>query len=407
MARVIKPLSITEINNAKIKDRDYKLYDGKGLFLKVCKSGSKLWYFRYKRIIDNKETTIGLGAFPALSLNNARKKREEFLSHLALGEDPLEKRKETIDRLRFEKSNTLNSLVEKWIPVKKSEVMEKTFICEFSRFRLHILPKLGNTPIKDITIPLVIETMQYLGAEGKTGTRRKLAILFREIMTFATITGMLSYNPLSDLLKALPRHTVSHQPTIPPSQLPILMRDINSRIMMPTTKLLILWQLLTMVRPSEAVSAEWTEIDWEKEEWVIPKEKMKGRERMKRSHIVPLSSQALYILRQMKMFTGSEKYIFASRTKPDAHINRGTVNRELLEMGYKNRLTAHGMRSIANTYLNDSGVEGDVVEACLSHKVGGTVRNSYNRSTYFELRRPVMQLWGNFVEKCAQNQFNI
>lgn len=177
--------------------------------------------------------------------------------------------------------------------------------------------------------------------------------------------------------------------------------------MMPTTKLLILWQLLTMVRPSEAVSAEWTEIDWEKEEWVIPKEKMKGRERMKRSHIVPLSSQALYILRQMKMFTGSEKYIFASRTKPDAHINRGTVNRELLEMGYKNRLTAHGMRSIASTYLNDSGVEGDVVEACLSHKVGGTVRNSYNRSTYFELRRPVMQLWGNFVEKCAQNQFNI
>ena len=406
MARVVKPLSVIEINSAKIKEKDYKLYDGKGLFLKVCSSGSKLWYFRYKRKINNKDTTVGLGAYPALSLSNARKKRDEFLSILALGEDPLDKRDEALKQLRIEKSNTLNALVEKWIPVKKASVMEKTFHCEFSRFNLHILPKLGHLPIKDITIPLVVDTMQYLADEGKTGTRRKLAILFREIMMYATITGILPYNPLSDLLKALPRHVISHQPTIPPSQLPILMKDINSRIMMPTTKFLILWQLLTMVRPSEAVSVEWSEIDWEKAEWSIPKEKMKGRERMKKGHIVPLSTQAMKILFEMKFFTGNEKYVFASRTKPDSHVNRGTVNRELLEMGYKDKLTAHGMRSIASTYLNDHGIEGDVIEACLAHKVGGSVRNSYNRSTFFELRRPVMQLWGDFVEQCTQNRVN-
>ena len=218
----------------------------------------------------------------------------------------------------------------------------------------------------------------------------------REVMSFATIYGITKYNPLTDLGKAFPVHREKHFATLPPSELFNIFERVDKTQVQLMTKMLFKFQVLTMVRPSEAVTAEWADIDLELRKWTIPAEKMKGGRKM---HIVPLSDQAVRLLKKMQYLTGNRKYVFSN--KRYKHLRRYAVNSALVRAGFKGRLTAHGLRSIASTWLNDEGVEGDLIEACLSHKVGNDVRNAYNRSTFFERRKPVMQLWADFVEKSA------
>lgn len=214
-----------------------------------------------------------------------------------------------------------------------------------------------------------------------------------EIMTYAVNTGLIDSNPASGVGMAFERPKKQNMPTLRPEELPKLMRSLVMSNLSITTRCLIEWQLLTLVRPSEASGTQWAEIDFDLSLWVIPAERMKA----KREHVVPLSKQALDILEVMRPVSGNRQYVFPSRNDPKQPMNSQTANAALKRIGYGGKLVAHGLRSIASTALNEASFNPDVIESALAHSDKNEVRRAYNRSTYLEQRKDMMSWWGTFT----------
>lgn len=213
-------------------------------------------------------------------------------------------------------------------------------------------------------------------------------------MIYAVNTGLIDANPASGVGMAFEKPKKQNMPTLRPEELPRLMRSLMMSNLSVATRCLIEWQLLTLVRPSEASGARWAEIDLNEKIWIIPAERMKA----KREHIVPLSQQALDILGVMKPISAHREHIFPSRNDPKQPMNSQTANAALKRIGYGGKLVAHGLRSIASTAMNEAGFNADVIEAALAHSDKNEVRRAYNRSTYLDKRVLLMQWWANFTE---------
>lgn len=375
--------------------------DGQGLFLLIKSKGRKLWRFRYVKPLSTKQTDLSFGAYPDISLAQARKMRDEYLALLAQNIDPQQYREQQETQAQEQLANTLYSVVERWREKKAQEVQEKTMLKNWGRLEKHLFPQLGNMPIAQLHPKLVIDTLTPLKERGIGDTLHRIIRLLNEILNFAVNSGLIEFNKCVNVSASFSTPTTENNPTIRPEALPAFLADLQDSNSSFMVKCLIKWQLLTMVRPKEAVTAEWAEIDLNQRLWAIPAEKMKGG---KRGHIVPLSIQAMRLLEKIKTITGGEQYIFQSELKADQPMNPQTANRaiKLLAGGkYAGKLTAHGLRAIASTYLNEQLINYDVVEACLSHIIADQTRKAYNRSDYLEQRVGVMQLWGDYVEQCA------
>lgn len=214
-------------------------------------------------------------------------------------------------------------------------------------------------------------------------------------MIYAVNTGLIDANPASGVGMAFERPKKQNMPTLRPEELPKLMRSLVMSNLSVSTRCLIEWQLLTLVRPSEASGARWAEIDLDAKLWTIPAERMKA----KREHIVPLSTQALEILEVMKPISAHREHVFPSRNAPKQPMNSQTANAALKRIGYGGRLVAHGLRSIASTAMNEAGFNPDVIEAALAHSDKNEVRRAYNRSIYLEQRITLMDWWGEYCTK--------
>lgn len=213
-------------------------------------------------------------------------------------------------------------------------------------------------------------------------------------MNYAVNSGQIEFNPLIKLFKVFPKAVHEKQPTIDASELPAFLRCMSSGVVENMTYLLMKWQLVTMVRPGEVVTVKWCEIDFDKKLWTIPPIKMKSR----REHIVPLSTQALSILEEAMEFSRPRKYVFPSFKRMETdHMSKQTVNIAIRHSMFMGRIVPHGFRALTSTILNDVGFNPDAIEACLSHKVGGTIRNTYNRTNYLERRRVIMQWLGDYI----------
>lgn len=403
MARITKPLTNTEVERAKPKEKEYTLSDGEGLYLLVKPTGVRLWRFNYYQPFSNpkKRVLLGLGKYPEVSLAQARKMRAEFLSLLAQDIDPQQYRRQQNEEASERLNNTFYTVAEKWREKKAQEVLPKTMEKNWARLENHLFPKLGGLPISSLTPKLVIEALNPLKERGVGDTLQRIIRLTNEILNFAVNAGLIEFNKCVNVSANFSSPKTENNPTIRPEALPEFLTDLRESNSALLVKRLIKWQLLTMVRPKEAVSAEWAEIDFDKKIWSIPAHKMKGG---KRGHIVSLSTQAIRILEKMKALTGSEQFIFQSDVKANSSLHPQTANRAIKTMAgqkYEGKLTAHGMRAIASTYLNEQLVNYDVVEACLAHTIADTTRKAYNRSDYLEQRTPVMQLWGDYVERCS------
>lgn len=403
MARITKPLTNTEIERAKPKEKEYTLSDGQGLYLLIKPGGSRLWRFNYYQPFSNprKRVLLSVGKYPNISLSQARKTRDEYLTLLAQDIDPQQYRKQHSDEEQERLTNTFRNVAGKWREKKAPEVLPKTMEKNWARLENHLFPKLGEMPISAITPKLLIETLQPLKERRVGDTLQRTIRLTNEILNFAVNGGLIEFNKCVNISASFSTPTIENNPTIRPEELSEFLTDLRESNSALVVKLLIKWQLLTMVRPKESVSAEWSEIDFDKKQWVIPADKMKGG---RRGHIVPLSKQAIRLLDKMKSITGGERYVFQSEIKANQAINPQTANRaiKLLAGGkYAGKLTAHGLRAIASTYLNEQLVNYDVVEACLSHIIANQTRKAYNRSDYLEQRALVMQQWGDYVERCS------
>lgn len=399
MARTTRPLTNTEVLRAKATEKDLTLHDGDGLFLIVKTSGKKLWRFRYQRPNTKQRTMIGLGAFPALSLANARGLRAEYLALLANGNDPQIQAEVAQEQKQIALDSIFSTVAANWFQLKSKSVTQDYAKDIWRSLDKDVLPFVGKLSIQNIKARTLIEALEPIRARGALETVRRLIQRINEIMIYAVNTGLIDSNPASGISMAFERPKKQNMPTLRPEELPNLMKKIETSNLSVSTRCLILWQLLTLVRPSEASGAKWNEIDFEAKLWTIPAYRMKA----KREHQVPLSVQSLDILHKMHSISSNREYIFPSRNNSLTHMNSQTANAALKRIGYNGKLVAHGLRSIASTALNEAGFNPDVIEAALAHSDRNEVRRAYNRTTYLEQRYNLMSWWGELVYKIPQN----
>lgn len=397
MARTTVPLSDTKLKSAKPKDKDYTLQDGNGLYLLIKTTGSKIWRFNYYRPITKKRALISFGSYPAVSLLEARLKRENARELLAKNIDPQEHKKAEEQRLFEEKNNTFEKIAQQWFTIKsKSSLQQSTLKDIWRSLELHVLPHVGDIAITDLKARHFISALEPLKAQGKLESVKRVAQRINEVMFYAVNVGYLDANPAAKITAAFENPVVKNLPALKPDQLPELMAAIQGVNIERQTYCLLQWQLLTMTRPAEAAEATWSEIDLDNKLWTIPPARMK----MKREHIIPLSPQALAILETMKPISGHREHIFPSMKSPHTKpMNSQTVNAAIKRVGFAGRLVAHGFRSIASTALNEHGFQPDVIEAALAHIDSNEVRRAYNRAIYLEQRREMMDWWGEFVDE--------
>ena len=403
MAKIAKPLTNTEIKQAKPDSKIYTLSDGYGLQLRIKPNGSKLWLFDYFRPYTKKRTCLSFGSFPEVSLAEARKLRDAARQLLAKDIDPKEHREETEILNKAAYSNTLEHIAAKWLETKNGNVSADHANDSWRSLTLHIFPQLGKIPIHKITAIKAIETIEVVALKGSLETVKRLCQRLNEIMIYALNTGIITTNPLAGISKAFQPPVKKNLPTLKPEQLPTLMQTLAMAKIKLTTRCLIEWQLHTMVRPSEAAGARWDVIDFDNAIWNIPAERMKK----KKPPSVPLSPQSLALLELMKPLSSHSEFVFPSDKTPKDHINSQTANTALKRMGFSKQLVAHGLRSLASTVLNEEGFDADVIEAALAHVGKNEVRNAYNRAEYFERRKPVMQWWSEYIDQAATGNMSL
>ncbi|HBQ2310899.1 integrase domain-containing protein [Klebsiella variicola subsp. variicola] len=390
MARITRPLTNNEILKAKPREKDFTLHDGDGLFLLIKTTGKKLWRFRYQRPGSSSRTNLSLGSYPALTLAVARQIRDQHLTALAQGMDPQQQQELASEQRQIELDSIFSTVAANWFQIKSRSVTEDYAKDIWRSLDKDVFPAIGAIPVQEIKARTIVEALEPIKARGALETVRRLVQRINEIMIYAVNTGLIDANPASSVGMAFEKPKKQNMPTLRPEELPRLMRSLVMSNLSVATRCLIEWQLLTLVRPSEASGARWAEIDLGAKLWTIPAERMKT----KREHMVPLSPQALEILEVMKPVSAHREHIFPSRNNPKHAMNSQTANAALKRIGYGGKLVAHGLRAIASTAMNEAGFNADVIESALAHCDRNEVRRAYNRSLYLEKRVELMDWWG-------------
>ncbi|MFZ7222742.1 tyrosine-type recombinase/integrase [Avibacterium avium] len=409
MSRTVKPLTITQVNNAKATDKDVSLADGQGLFLLVKKSGSKLWRFQYYKPFSKKRTLISLGSYPEVSLSDARKKRDNYRKLLAENIDPQDHNIKISQEKLLQQQNTFAAVTKDWLRIKENEVKagklkQVTYEDIVKRVNKHLFPLIEHTPINEITAPLMIAKLKPLETEGKLDTLHRVIGYLNNIMIHAVNHSLIKYNPVADIGNVFIKPVAQNNPTIKPDELPLFFdRLYNSKITIDT-RCAIEFMLLTAVRVGTVTQMEWAEIDFENGVWEIPKSKMKGRIGKVQDFTAPLSTQALAILKVMKKISGHRKFVFCGTKNVHDHMSKETPNKAIKRIGYQNSLTAHGLRSVFSTAMNEAEFNPEIIEVCLAHFEYSSVRGAYNKAKYLNQRKDYMQWWGDFVENAANGK---
>lgn len=398
MARLTTSLTATQIKQAKPKDKEYTLADGNGLLLRIRPNGAKSWMFNYYVPITKKRNKISLGSYPEVSLAFAREQRDEARKLLAQGIDP-KAHKLALEQSKLnELTSTFSAFADEYLAIKKETTVITTYNKRARMVDKYLRPAIGQVPVTEIKPILMKGVLDPIAKQGKIETVKRICIIANEIMRIAVVNGAIEFNPLVEITKLYPSQKTKHNPALSPEELPELITAIDNANLSITTRNLILWQLHTMVRPSEAATAKWSQIDFDEMVWVVPVPKMHT------THTVPITPQALAIIENMKPISGHREYIFPADRNPKNHANTQTANAALKRMGFKDRTTAHGLRGLASTTLNAQGFDGDVIESALSHQEPNKIRRAYNHSDYLERRKPVMCWWSDRIEQARKGE---
>jgi integrase len=391
-------MSLTDvaIRNAKPKDKPFKLSDGGGLFLWVQPSGGKWWRYKYR--FAGKEKLLAIGAYPDVSLAEARERHAAARKTLAVGNDPGEAKKEAKRQLLLNTENTFEAVAREWYDHRKHKWVTGYAASMMKRLERHVFPKLGSRSIAAITPPELLAVLRVIEQGDALDLARRMMQTCGQIFSYAIATGRAERNPVPDLRGALKTPVFSHHAYLNEADLPEYLKKLAAYDGAEQTKLALRFLMLTFVRTSELRAAEWTEINWDKAEWRIPGERMK----MKELHIVPLSRQAVAVLRELQKLTGERTYLFPNQQKPKNYMSENTMLYALYRMGYHSRTTGHGFRSTASTILNENGFPSDVIERQLAHSERNAVRAAYNHAQYLPERRKMMQWWADYLDAAAK-----
>lgn len=408
MPKPITPLTDKKIQSAKFEKfgKRTKLSDGAGLYLDIQQSGR---YWRMKYRFDGKEKTLALGVYPEVSLKLARERRTKAREQIADGIDPNQVKKEQKAASK-EQADTFKAVAEDWLKLKKGELADSTLEVAKRRLETWAFPKLGHLPIKEIKPSTVMEALSPIEEQGKHETAHRIRQRIGEIFRFAVAADRAEIDPTATLRGQLKTTPTRHRSAITnPDELGKLLKAIDAYGGHASTIAALKLAPILFLRPGELRNAEWNEIDLDKATWVVPGKRMKGTQKAKRAgqvpdHIVPLSTQAVGILKELKVITGHQSLVFES-VKRKRPLSENTINVALKSMGYDGgTMVGHGFRATASTLLHELGWQPEVIELQLAHKQRNQVAAAYNRSARIEDRKKMMQEWANYLDRISKSE---
>jgi integrase len=388
-------LSDFALKSAKPREKPYRLSDGDGLYLLVQPGGSKLWQLRYRFL--EKENVLSFGKYPHLGLADARRKRDDAKQLLAAGTNPAAKKK--LDRIAAvtEARTTFGLIAEEYIErMEDNDAAERTLAK--TRWLLQDLGRpLAKRPIKEITPAEILELLKRIEKSGRRETARRLRGVIGSVFRYAIVTLRAESNPTTALQGALlPPRVAGRAAIVDEKAFGTLLAAVDDYDGWPTLRAALQFLALTCVRPGEVRGAARKEFDLKRAIWRIPAERMK----MRASHDVPLSRQAMAVLEDIWSFSENTELVFPSIRSPRRPLSENAMNAALRRMGYtKDEVTAHGFRVTVSTILNARGYDADVIEAVLAHQDKNAIRRTYNRATYWEQRVNLMQEWGDLLDE--------
>jgi len=382
------------IRNAKPADKAVKLTDGGGLYLEVSPKGGKLWRYRFR--LAGKENVFAIGAYPHVGLAEARKMRDEARDLVKQGVNPNHHRQQAKQAVMDEAANTFIPVANEWYESK---------VGSWSKGHAHhvrtvldkdILPRIGKLPVRAITSPLLHDVMKKIAARG-AATR---AILARQIMgsvfNLAILTHRADRNPAEPLKRQIARRVVEHHRHLEERDVGDFLRKLSDYSGHITTRVALTLLMLTAVRPGELCGAQWAEFDLDGRTWTIPKQRMKTR----KPHIVPLSTQATELLKELEPITGDGEFLFPSQGTKTKTMPTQSIRNAVVKLGYGDKFSPHGARGTFSTMLNGRGVNSDWIERQqLAHDEGNRVRASYNHMMHLPERRTMMQDWADLLDE--------
>lgn len=389
-------LTAAACNNAKPREKPYRLSDEKGMYLEVMPNGSKYWRIKYR--IGGKEKRMALGVYPEVSLAEARTKRDEARKQVSEGIDPSAAKQEAKRTAKIAAANSFEAIACEWLEHMKHKWSDGHYTYTKRRFGAYVFPEIGNAPIAQISAPILLSVARKIEAQGTIETAHKVMNSCGQVFRYAIASGRCERNPVPDLRGAIKeRSAPKHMNALAEKELPELLRKMdayatdNGGEMQTQYALQLL--ALTFVRTGELREATWEEFDLDKAEWRIPAERMKA----KAPHVVPLSRQAVEIVERLREMNGGYDLIFPG-ANPKRPMSKNTVLFALYRMGYRGRMTGHGFRAIASTLLNEMNFDADVIERQLAHAERNKVRAAYHRSEYLPERRRMMQHWADYLD---------
>jgi integrase len=388
------PLTDTTIRAVKPRPTPYKLFDEKGLFLLVQPSGGMLWRFKYR--VAGKEKKLSLGTYPATSLADARVRRDDARKLLEAGIDPGAAKKQARATEALSAATTFKSVAEEYINKIEREGRTAS-TTKKARWFLELLAPIGERPVAEISPQELLAALKKQEARGRLETAQRLRSFAARVFRYAVATTRASTNPAEPLRGALVSPRVKHRAAIlEPKRVGELLRAIEGYEGQPTTMAALKLAPHVFVRPGELRHAEWSEIDFDKSVWIIPAGKMK----MRQPHAVPLSEQAVAILRDIERLTGRGRYVFPSTRSAARPMSENTITAALRRMGYGgDEMTGHGFRSTASTLLNESGRwSADAIERALAHKDADLVRAAYHRGAHWQERVEMAAWWSDYLD---------
>lgn len=391
-------MSLTDlkIKNAAPRKKEHKLSDGQNLYLVVRPNGSKVWQYRYR--FDGKQKTFTLGKYPDLSLSKARQARNDAYSTLLNGNDPVEERRQLKYAAASAREQTFEAVSLDFIENERLKDKPPAEVTLYKhRWCLNSLSRLfRNKSVKAITRADCANEIQIINRTEKAEKAQRVATFIRRVMERAEDLGQIDLNPATRVSKIARSPEVTHHPAIVDErELGKLLRDIDEYQGAIQTRIGLQLLSLTFLRPGELRHGRWSEIDWDKREWVIPSERMK----MNREHLVPLSKQALELLSTLCSVTGSSDLMFPAQGKAEGvPMSENTMNQALKRLGYAGRHTSHGFRATATSTLETLGFPEAIVEKQMSHEMTNKVRKAYNRNEYLEARIDMMQKWADHLD---------
>lgn len=395
-------LTIKEIHAAKPTDKVRRVHDARGLYLEISPAGGKWWRFKYK--FGKKEKRISVGTYPETSLAVARDRRDEFRKLIASGIDPGVRRRAQRDAIDIEDVSSFEVIAREWhaqrIALWSPEHAERVL----NRLSKEVFPYIGELPIGKVKAPNLLAALRRILDRGLTETAHRARADCSQVFRFAVATGRAEEDPTAHLKGALPPVKAKHFAAITdPKRVGALLRAIQSYRGDPTSTAALQLLPLVFVRPGELRYAMWSEFDLDEAMWRIPAARMK----MKREHLIPLSRQAILILRNLEPLTRyrgvslnkSDYLVFPSLRSRDRPLSENTLNGALRRLGFaQDEMTSHGFRAMASTLLHEQGWNSDAIERQLAHAPSDHVKAAYHRGEHLAERRKMLQSWADYLD---------